>query len=361
MAMNKEFTDLVQEYLTDGIISAKERAVLLKKAESLEIDVVEAELYIAAQEQKENIKVALAEKKKKGKTCPFCGGPINDLTDKCPHIGCGKPITPEATRELQEILDNLEDALVAFKAGKNIAEAKALVERYARKAKLYYSNNAKVTFLLEEIKKEVEVVDAKAKKMAVLNALAKRWKLVAGVVAVIVLAIVIMIKSRPTVENNLQLCIEAVNESLEEGNFGQAVALCTNYFQNHNDYDDAHALEPASGAIIRFQTKELTNFIDSGDLRGAISYLQELSILPAVAKPGTSNVLKMYDSIFLKLVTEFVNRGDLDSAETTALIWKSKLNNDLSWKDSSCYTLLKNKYRAAGRDFSLLRSDCDYN
>lgn len=359
MAMNKEFTDLVQEYLTDGIISAKERAVLLKKAEKLGIDVDEADLYIDAQQQKEDMNTAMAEKKKKGKTCPFCGGSINDLVDKCPH--CGGNITPEATRELQEILDNLEDTLVAFKAGKNIAEAKALVERYARKAKLYYSNNAKVTFLLEEIKKEVEAVDAKAKKQAVLNALAKRWKLIAGVVAVIVLAIVIMIKSRPTVENNLQLCIEAVNESLEEGNLGQAVALCTNYFQNHNNYDDAHALEPASGAIIRFQTKELTNFIDSGDLRGAISYLQELSILPAVAKPGTSNVLKMYDSIFLKLVTEFVNRGDLDSAETTALIWKSKLNNDLSWDDSSCYTLLKNKYKAAGRDFSLLRSDYDYD
>lgn len=353
MAMNKEFTDLVQEYLTDGIISAKERAVLLKKAEKLGIDVDEADLYIDAQQQKEDMNTAMAEKKKKkGKACPFCGGSINDLVDKCPH--CGGNITPEATRELQEILDNLEEALVAFKAGKNIAEAKALVERYARKAKLYYSNNAKVTFLLEEIKKEVKAVDAKAKKLAVLNALAKRWKLIAKVVAVIVLAIVIINIIRPTAANNLQLCLEAVNESLEEGNLGQAVALCTNYFQKHKIFGDKHALDPACGAIIRFQTKELTNFIDSGDLRGAISYLQELSILPAVAYSGRGNVLRMYDSIFLKLVTEFVNRGDLDSAETTALIWKSKLGHDSYWHDSSCYALLEKKYKAAGRDYFVL-------
>jgi malate dehydrogenase (oxaloacetate-decarboxylating) len=56
------------------------------------------------------------------------------------------------------MLDNLEDALVSFKAGRNIAEAKAMVERYARKASLYYSNNSKVTLLLEEIKKELAEV-----------------------------------------------------------------------------------------------------------------------------------------------------------------------------------------------------------
>lgn len=165
MAMNKEFTDLIQEFLTDGIISAKERAVLLKKAQKLGIDVEEANLYIDAQQQKEDIKVALAEKKKKGKTCPFCGGPITDLTDKCPHIGCGKPITPEATRELQEILDNLEDALVSMKSWEDFDKNKAIVERYERKARMYYSNHPKIKTLLAEVEEEKVKAETKFKSI----------------------------------------------------------------------------------------------------------------------------------------------------------------------------------------------------
>lgn len=361
MAMNKEFTDLVQEYLTDGIISAKERAVLLKKAEKLGIDVDEADLYIDAQQQKEDMNAAMAEKKKKGKACPFCGGSINDLVDKCPH--CGGNITPEATRELQEILDNLEDALVAFKAGKNIAEAKALVERYARKANLYYANNSKVTLLLEEIKKEVVEVDAKVKKQAIWNFFARHWKLIAGVVAVCIAAIVIVIATRPTSAEDPQLCIEEVNKALKSGDVAEAEAICSAYYQEHcssiDHYNEVKAVEPACVAIIRYQTKVLTSLINSGDFDGACAYLGDLTIHPVISHPGTSNIVEKYDPIFLKLITALVDRGDLDSAESVALMWKSKIGNDLSWVNSSCYTLLKSKYQAAGRDFSLLKSSWD--
>ena len=48
----KELLDLVQEYLTDGVITAKERQVLLNKAISLGVNPDEFDLYIDAQVQK---------------------------------------------------------------------------------------------------------------------------------------------------------------------------------------------------------------------------------------------------------------------------------------------------------------------
>ena len=48
----QELLDLVQEYLTDGVITAKERQVLLNKATALGVDPDEFDLYIDAQVQK---------------------------------------------------------------------------------------------------------------------------------------------------------------------------------------------------------------------------------------------------------------------------------------------------------------------
>lgn len=48
----KEFEDLLKEYLTDSIITSKERQVLLKKAQQLGYNVDEVDLYIDAQQQK---------------------------------------------------------------------------------------------------------------------------------------------------------------------------------------------------------------------------------------------------------------------------------------------------------------------
>lgn len=152
----EELDALIQEYLTDGILTPKEREVILKKAEKMNLDREEMELYLDAQIQKIEQATDAAERKKKGKLCPYCYKPIPQLAEKCPF--CEEIITPEASKELQEILDNLEEALVALKSGKDIERSKATVERYARKAKLYYSNNPKIKPLLEEV--QIEMLEA---------------------------------------------------------------------------------------------------------------------------------------------------------------------------------------------------------
>lgn len=169
----KELTDLVEEYLTDGIISTKERQVLLKKAVALGVDADEFDLYIDAQQQKADQVVDAAASKKRGKTCPFCGGVVPQLTDKCPH--CGETITAEASEELQEIFDHLEEALVDFKSGKDIAKSKAIVERYVRKAKMYYENNPKVQKLLAEVQAESIKAEQLAERQAKQEKYKNKW------------------------------------------------------------------------------------------------------------------------------------------------------------------------------------------
>ena len=44
----KELDELIREYLTDGVISPKEREVLLRKARQLGLDEDEVDLYIEA-------------------------------------------------------------------------------------------------------------------------------------------------------------------------------------------------------------------------------------------------------------------------------------------------------------------------
>ena len=88
-AIPQELDNLINEFLSDGIISDKERQVLLNKAQALGLNVDEVDLYIDAQQQKADQSVAAAVNKRRGKTCPFCGEEryINWELDAyfCPH------------------------------------------------------------------------------------------------------------------------------------------------------------------------------------------------------------------------------------------------------------------------------------
>lgn len=80
---DKAFEDLLKEYLTDGIITSKEREVLLRKAQELHYDVDEVDLYIDAQQQKYEQAAEAASAKKLGKVCPRCGKQVSELTVVC--------------------------------------------------------------------------------------------------------------------------------------------------------------------------------------------------------------------------------------------------------------------------------------
>ena len=155
----EELDALIQEYLTDGVLTEKERKVILKKAVGMGLDSDEIDLYLDAQIQKLDQAADAVVRQRKSKACPYCGAPVPQLTDKCPE--CGQFITPEASEELQDILEHLEEALVSLKSGNDIKQSKALVDRYVRKGKVYYSNNPKLRKLLDEV--ELESLSAEKK------------------------------------------------------------------------------------------------------------------------------------------------------------------------------------------------------
>lgn len=165
----EELNALIQQYLTDGVLTDKERQVILKKAEKMGLDRDEIDLYLDAEVQKIDQKTDAIKRQSKGKLCPFCEASIPILADKCPE--CGGNITPQATKELEEIIDKLEDALVNFKSGKDIEKSKAEVERYIRKANLYYENNTKIKLLVREVENEIKnatIIASKEKRKKML-------------------------------------------------------------------------------------------------------------------------------------------------------------------------------------------------
>lgn len=173
----EELQSLIDQYLTDGVLTEKERAVILKKAEGMGLDRDEIDLYLDAEVQKIDQATDAAVRRQKGKQCPHCGAYVSQMTDKCPE--CGQYITPEATKELEEILDNLEEALVNMKARKDVERSKATVERYARKARMYYSNHPKIKILLAEVETEVVETESRIKSEkrneAIMSVIKNKW------------------------------------------------------------------------------------------------------------------------------------------------------------------------------------------
>ena len=226
----EELDQLIQEYLTDGVLSDKERAVILKKAEGMGLDRDEVDLYLDAQVQKIDQATDAASRRQKGKQCPYCGGSVPLLTDRCPH--CGENITAEASNELQEIFDNLEDALVNLKSAKDIHTSKATVERYARKAKMYYGSNPKVQKLLEEIEMETANAEKKAKSLALKNTLVSVLtynKKLTVCVVVAILGLLTWALWSVNTYSNANACKRAIANALKAGNPDEAAELYRNF------------------------------------------------------------------------------------------------------------------------------------
>lgn len=320
-AIPQELDDLIKEYLSDGIISPKERQVLLNKAQALGLNLDEVDLYIDAQQQKADQAVASAMNKRRGKTCPYCGSSIPELTDKCPN--CGGNITPEASKELEEIIEYLENALVSFKSGEDVDKSKAEIERYVRKARMYYGNNPKIQRLVEEVEEESEAAEAAAKKKSL-------WENIKNVTSVVVPVVLLLLL------------------------LGIGFYFSPDSEREREEEKQEEMLKKLQDA--KEQTQSLGNkvleMINNGDLNGAKNELSIYSIPDAF---DSYDIVREFDGMYLALIKAYIERGNFDEAEDVGISFKLKICNDYQWKESSCYQKLKKEFKKKGRDFSALK------
>lgn len=299
----KELIDLLQQYMTDGNITEKERAVLLRKAEAMNVDKDEFDLYIDAEIQKIDQKADAIKRQSKGKVCPFCEASIPTLADKCPE--CGANITPSATKELEEIIEKLEDALVNFKSGNDIEKSKAEVERYVRKANLYYGNNTKIKKLLEEVESEKIKAQAKAQRIArnrnIVNVLTYNKKLTAIVLIVIIFGIYSGVNSllappdSPDYKNTA-VAMKLIEDAIKEGDLSKAEFI---YTEHGRGWGCASDLEPVLIKLARAH-------IENGNYSEAISLQEEMR---------SSNWWEFADPLSLAVQNGLIKAGQYEEAE----------------------------------------------
>ena len=302
-AIPQELDELIKEYLTDGIISAKERQVLLNKAQALGLNVDEVDLYIDAQQQKADQAVAAAVNKRRGKTCPFCGSSIPELTDKCPN--CGGNITPEASKELAEIIEHLESALVNFKSGEDIDKSKAEVERYARQARMYYGNNPKIQRLLDEVEAESTEAEAEAKKNARkkfwLNIIEKNKKIVLIAIAVISLSVYFWYVD--TADDRKEAERQQAYQEEKATKNANDLAYVQNTAKEVNDFLEKDQIDKAANALTMCEASGLGNPIQDND-----------------------QATSLYKSLVANVVDAYLDKGKKKKAQNLVISCSSKFD-----------------------------------
>lgn len=302
-AIPQELDDLIKEYLTDGIISAKERQVLLNKAQALGLNVDEVDLYIDAQQQKADQAVAAAVNKRRGKTCPYCGSSIPELTDKCPN--CGGNITPEASKELEEIIEHLESALVNFKSGEDVDKSKAEVERYARKARMYYGNNPKIQRLLDEVEAESEAAEAEAKKNAKkkfwLNIIEKNKKFV--LIAIAVISVFGYIWYASTAQERKEAEWRQAYQEEKATKNANDLAYVQNTAKEVNDFLEKDQIDKAANALTMCEASGLGNPLQDND-----------------------QATSLYKSLVANVVDAYLDKGKKKKAQNLVISCSSKFD-----------------------------------
>lgn len=313
----EELDQLIQEYLTDGVLTDKERAVILRKAEGMGLDRDEIDLYLDAQVQKIDQATDAVVRRQKGKQCPYCGGSVPLLADKCPH--CGENITAEASSELQEIFDNLEDALINLKSGKDVHASKATVERFARKAKMYFGNNPRVQKLLDEIKEETERAEKKVEKRARVETFKKHAVLytiiIIAVIGLIGLGIyrgVETMTKEPDVTDPA-ICQKAMTDAIERGDLKKA-SLYLDRFMKANYIEEA-TYEERSDVLKGVQSSMFDlgmALIKNGDVTKGLSIKEMIDV------SGTFDQGELLEKAAFE---KYMEMGDYENAEQLRHFW----------------------------------------
>lgn len=350
----KEFEDLLKEYLTDGIITSKERQVLLKKALQLGYNVDEVDLYIDAQQQKCDQAVESAAAKKRGKTCPRCGASVQSMQLTCPECGFefNNKEANASARELMKLLNSAKDNEKKIEiisnypipnTRENLAEFVALC-----------IGNCQISFtdlfgeFLGVDKADICIAWRKLSQQVVTKAN-------------------LMLKDDPSIMEQVKK-LEKISSKKIPLHGTLLWIVCILLFvgitsigstlsgdSKENESDTTVVENMTRDQIIQKKLSDVSELVKDNDLAGADEYLTNLTLPDSM-----SYQYRELNPAYQSVINAYLKDNNFESAESLALIFKGKIDSDLEWRDTPIYKILKAKYKAIGRDFSALKSEYDY-
>lgn len=385
---NEKLEALISAALADGVLTEKEKQILFKKAEAMGIDLDEFEMVLDARlvelkkkEAKANQQYQLEMEKAKSaqpsapksekygdvRKCPACGAIVPSMAAKCPE--CGYEFTNveanSSTRLLMQKIDEIQAQYAELTANVDNKNESAIrtrgyqVKRQLNDRTAQLIQNFPIPNTREDLIEFLTLCIGNSKADSVMldgnDPVTPAWrKKLQQVIAKVKVAL-------PNDQQAQELIDEYEGKRENSKKKGKKIAIGIVVLI-------VIALliaflvpkEMSPKEQVKALSEQVVEMVNKGDLDGAKTSLNNVTVPEEFQKEGTAYITEQYDAMYLSLINAYIKKGDLDAAEEVGSIFRSKINNDMSWQDASCYKTLKKVFKENNRDFSALKSEYDY-
>lgn len=385
---NEKLEALITAALADGVLTEKEKQILFKKAEAMGIDLDEFEMVLDARlvelkkkEAKANQQYQLEMEKAKSaqpsapksekygdvRKCPACGAIVPSMAAKCPE--CGYEFTNveanSSTRLLMQKIDEIQAQYAELTANVDNKDESTIrtrgyqVKRQLNDRTAQLIQNFPIPNTREDLIEFLTLCIGNSKADSIMldgnDPVTPAWrKKLQQVIAKVKVAL-------PNDQQAQELIEEYEGKRENSKKKGKKIAIgivvlivvaCLIALLVPKEMSPKEQVKALSEQVVEM--------VNKGDFDGAKTSLNNVTIPEEFQKEGTSYVTEQYDAMYLSLINAYIKKGDLDAAEEVGSIFRSKINNDMSWQDASCYKTLKKVFKENKRDFSALKSEYDY-
>ena len=385
---NEKLEALITAALADGVLTEKEKQILFKKAEAMGIDLDEFEMVLDARlvelkkkEAKANQQYQLEMEKAKSaqpsapksekygdvRKCPACGAIVPSMAAKCPE--CGYEFTNveanSSTRLLMQKIDKIQAQYAELTANVDNKDESAIrtrgyqVKRQLNDRTAQLIQNFPIPNTREDLIEFLTLCIGNSKADSVMldgnDPVTPAWrKKLQQVIAKVKVAL-------PNDQQAQELIDEYEGKRENSKKKGKKIAIGIVVLI-------VIALliaflvpkEMSPKEQVKALSEQVVEMVNKGDLDGAKTSLNNVTVPEEFQKEGTAYITEQYDAMYLSLINAYIKKGDLDAAEEVGSIFRSKINNDMSWQNASCYKTLKKVFKENNRDFSALKSEYDY-
>ena len=385
---NEKLEALITAALADGVLTEKEKQILFKKAEAMGIDLDEFEMVLDARlvelkkkEAKANQQYQLEMEKAKSaqpsapksekygdvRKCPACGAIVPSMAAKCPE--CGYEFTNveanSSTRLLMQKIDEIQAQYAELTANVDNKDESAIrtrgyqVKRQLNDRTAQLIQNFPIPNTREDLIEFLTLCIGNSKADSVMldgnDPVTPAWrKKLQQVIAKVKVAL-------PNDQQAQELIDEYEGKRENSKKKGKKIAIgIVVLFVIALLIAFLVPKEMSPKEQVKALSEQVVEMVNKGDLDGAKTSLNNVTVPEEFQKEGTAYITEQYDAMYLSLINAYIKKGDLDAAEEMGSIFRSKINNDMSWQDASCYKTLKKVFKENNRDFSALKSEYDY-